>query len=73
MSAAYWILCNVVVLQLLLVGDYGLLSLTVYNSTMVPPTCTYIVAIRTSTTCKLIIDTILDHYVYNVTGDNSYK
>jgi len=34
---------------------------------------TCIVAIRTSTTCKLIIDTILDHYVYNVTGDNSYK
>ena len=32
-----------------------------------------IVTIRTSTTCKLIIDTILDHYVYNVTGDNSYK
>ena len=26
----------------------------------------HVVAIRTSTTCKLIIDTIQDNYVYNV-------
>jgi len=32
--AAHWILCDIV---LVVVGDYGLLNLTAYNSTTTPP------------------------------------